>query len=105
MYIIAVDDERRGLPVARDRRLIDPLQLQILDVGRRDLVEQAVAVALVAAGVRQPVLRLAGGGGQALRRHLPMHAERQQARSATATQHATRRRLPGHGYWPFSESR
>ena len=45
----AVDDERRGLELlvgfGRRPRLKDPLQLQVPDVGRRDLRERAVAPA------------------------------------------------------------
>ena len=101
----AVDDQRRGLPVAGDRRLVDPLELQVLDVGRRDLSQRAVARAGVVAGVGQPVLRLARRGGQALRRHLPMHAEATAGRSADTKHHAEQPSSPGHGNCPFSESR
>ena len=100
----AIDHERCRLPVARDRRLIHPLQLQILDVGRRDLVEKAETMTLVVAGVRQPVLRLRISGGEALGCHLSMHARRQEADQrgrATHQEEAT----ASHHDGPFSESR
>ena len=101
----AVNDQRRGLPVAGDRRLVDPLELQILDVGRRDLGQRAVAGAGVVAGVGQPVLRLVRCGGQALRTS-PAHAR---GRTAAHDQRYEAPReepsFPGHGYCPFSESR
>ena len=80
-----VNDERRGLPVAGHGRLIHPLQLQVPDVGRRDLIEQAVALTPVAARVGQPVLRLGGRVDQTLRRDLTMQRQRQQSDQAGDT--------------------
>ena len=96
----AVDDQRRGLPVAGDRRLVHPLELQILDVGWCDLIQRAVARARIVAGVGQPVLRLARRGG----RLLSMHAERQRAyhRYDAPCEAGS---SSDHGYRPFSESR
>jgi hypothetical protein len=57
----AVDDERRRFGfLGRLRgtaRLEHPLQLEVLDVGRRDLRQQRVAMAEQAARIRQPVVR------------------------------------------------
>src|SRR5262245_52683589 len=100
----AVDDQRRGLPVAGNWCLVHPLELQILDVGWSDLIERAVARARVVAGVRQPVLGFARRACEAFGRYLSMDAERQ---------HAHQRYDPprdgwspsDHGYRPFSESR
>src|SRR5204862_7041126 len=94
----------RGLPIASDRRLVHPLELEILDVGWCDLIQRHVASARIVAGIRQPVLRLARRSGEALGRHLPMHVERQ---------HAYQRNngpceaswSSDHGIRPFSESR
>src|SRR5690348_13467199 len=53
----AVDDERRRLHALRRLRLEDPFQFQVSGIGRRDLIEQAVAPASIVPGERQPVLR------------------------------------------------
>ena len=100
----AVDHERRGLPVASDRRLIHPLELQVLDVGRRDLVEQAEAVTRVVARVGQPILRLGRRGGEALWRHLAVDGERERAAKG---RYAGRDEAscPDHCEDPFRESR
>ncbi len=62
----AVDDERRGFERLQRLRLKHPLQLEVLRVGGRDLLQRAVALAHVGAGIGQPVLRLAGGLRKAL---------------------------------------
>ena len=51
-----VDHQRRGLEFLQRLRLKHPLQLQIFHVRRIDLLERAVALAHVTAGVGQPVL-------------------------------------------------
>jgi hypothetical protein len=72
-----VDHERRGFElIARAQRadLEHPLQLEVLHVGRRDLIERAMAAPVVGTGVGQPVVRLfvriadAIGGDRLLRR-------------------------------------
>ena len=50
-----VDDRRRLVAVARRRSANDPHRLQPRDVRRRDLVERAVAPAVVGAADHQPV--------------------------------------------------
>ena len=57
----AVHDERRGFEDARRSKLVDPGRLQLRHVLLVDLIELRVALRLVAAGVRQPVRRLALG--------------------------------------------
>src|SRR5262249_41816036 len=100
----AVDDERRRLPVAGNRRLVHPLELQVLDVLRCDLSQRTVARARVVAGVRQPVLRLARRADEATGRHLRVHAQRQDAghRYDPPCDDSS---SSGHGYRPFSDSR
>src|ERR1700737_2437332 len=53
----AVDDERRRLPWAHNRALIDPLELERARIRRRDLRQLAEALTEVRAGVGEPVLR------------------------------------------------
>ena len=66
----AVDDQGRRLEFFERARLEDPLELQIPDVVLRDLGEGAVALAEHRAGMRQPVVRLAGGVEETLPGHL-----------------------------------
>ncbi len=66
----SVDDQRRRLVVVEPSSLEHPLQLEILDVCRRDLRELAVALAHVAAGIRQPVLRFLLRVQEPIRGHL-----------------------------------
>src|SRR5262252_2048500 len=51
----AVVDDRRGLVAFVDAGRKGPRRLQILDVGRVDLVERAVALAVISAPVEHPV--------------------------------------------------
>src|SRR4029077_257630 len=53
----AVDDKRRGLELTRIVDLVRPCRFQARDVGRVDLVERRIAVALIVARVSQPVAR------------------------------------------------
>ena len=92
----AVDDERRRLPRSEHLVLENPLQLEVLDVGRRDLRQRAVALAGVVAGVGQPVLRLVRGAQKPVRRHLCANAnghDRQQHEEQTLP-HACHCRAP-----------
>ena len=66
----AVDDERRGLECLQRLRLKHPFQLEVLYVGGRNLLQRAVTLAHVGAGIGEPVLRFAGGLGQSIRRNL-----------------------------------
>ena len=66
----AVDDERRGLECLQRLRLKHPFQLEVLHVGGRNLLQRAVALAHVGAGIGEPVLRLGRGFGNAIRRNL-----------------------------------
>ena len=61
-----IDNQRSGLEFLQRLRLKHPLQLEILDVCGVDLLERAIALAHVAAGVGQPVLRFAGRAQQAV---------------------------------------
>ena len=72
----AVDDERRCLPRPEDRCLVDPLKLQVADVGCGHVVELAVALAEVGARVGQPIGRRLRGVAQALERHLRLRRHR-----------------------------
>ena len=69
----AVHHQRRRLEALERPRLEHPLHLQVLDVGGRDLREQAVPLTGVGAGVGQPVLRLAIRLTQAVVRDLGAH--------------------------------
>lgn len=53
----AVDDERGGFKFLQRALLEDPLEFEVFHVGRSYLFERGVALALVAAGVGEPVLR------------------------------------------------
>ena len=97
----AVDHNRRCLPGTEDGRLVHPLQLQVADVGRRNLVQFAIALAEVAAGIGQPVVRLARRLPQACKRHLRRQPVRdqqpQRSRQQAARGETPRRRLASHG--------
>jgi hypothetical protein len=62
----AVNHQRRRLPRTEDLGLQNPLHLEVLDVGRIDLLQQAVALTGVGAGVGQPVLRIVARANQTL---------------------------------------
>ena len=66
----AVHRQRGRLELLQRPGLPDPLQLQVLHVGRRDLRELAVALVEDRSRVAQPVLRLLVGAKQAVERHL-----------------------------------
>src|SRR5262249_48498329 len=100
----AVDDERCRLPVAGNRRLVHPLELQVVDVLRCDLGQWTVARARVVAGVGQPVLRLARRADEATGRYLRVHAHGQDT-CHRYDQPGDDSSSSGHGYRPFSESR
>ena len=63
----AVDDERRCLGPVERPELVDPLNLEVGGVPTVNLVEAAVALALVVAGIHEPVLRFRLGVEQAFR--------------------------------------
>ena len=52
----AVDHQRRRLELLERPRLPHPLQLEILDVGRSDLRERAIALAADGSGIGEPIL-------------------------------------------------
>ena len=66
----SIGHQWRGLELFQRLRLKDPLLLEGLDVCRIDLTQQAVALAGIAAGIAQPVLRLLRRTEQALVRNL-----------------------------------
>src|SRR6185436_6268555 len=57
------------------------LQRQAIDVRAVDLIERAEAAAVVGAGVRHPLLRVARGVGQPFARHLRLRRYRRQTQS------------------------
>src|SRR5262249_29569188 len=65
-----IDDQRGRLPGSRDRTLRDPLQFEILDIRGIYLTQSTMALAEIAAGVRQPVVWLLRRIEQALVCHL-----------------------------------
>jgi hypothetical protein len=93
----AVDDERRCLELLERARLPDPLQLELADRPRIDLIEPAVALVVDRARIAQPVLRLAPGGDDALERDLRLQ---RQAREERCEAHDR-----SHGVMPRSEER
>ena len=66
----AVHDKRRRLEFFDRPRLEDPLELEVLDVVRRDLCQLAESLALKSSRVGEPVLRLPVGAEEAFERHL-----------------------------------
>ena len=83
----SVHHNGRRLPRARDLVLQNPLQLEILYVGRIDLLQQAVALARIAAGIAQPVLRFVARPQKAIERYLRVDAigdERKQCQQQEA---------------------
>src|SRR4029453_12813936 len=62
--------ERSGLELLERPGLEDPLELEILHVGRRDLRQLTVSLTHEGAGIREPVLGLLVGAQDSLERHL-----------------------------------
>src|SRR4029453_17159742 len=65
-----VYDERSGLELLEGPGLEDPLELEILDVGRRDLRQLTESLAHERAGIGEPVLRLLVGAEDVVERNL-----------------------------------
>src|SRR4029453_14633055 len=65
-----VYDERSGLELLEGGGLEDPLELEILHVGRRDLRQLTVSLTHEGAGIGEPVLRLLVGAEDAPERRL-----------------------------------
>jgi len=72
----AVHHDRRGFNPVAGGHLVDPRDFQIGHVLPGDLVERAVAPAIVSAGIIEPVLRLGGGLQQAVVRDLGIQRRR-----------------------------
>ncbi len=63
----AIDDQRVGFPGAEHLVLHHPFLFEISDIRGRDLIQRAEALAVIAAVVGEPVLRLGGGAQDAIR--------------------------------------
>ena len=64
----AVDDDRRRLDAGEGVELVDPLHPQLRHIRPVDLVERAVSLRCVVAGIHEPVLGLRGGVDEAFGR-------------------------------------
>ena len=71
----SVHDQRRGLEFLERPRLEDPLELEVLDVVRRNLRQLAESLALHRPRVGEPVLRLPVGAKQTFERDLRVNPE------------------------------
>ena len=79
----AVDDERRGLDL-RIPRLVHPLQLEPMRVGRRDLVETAEAPTAIVPRIGEPTPRLVVGIEQPFVGDLSRDSGREETKIAAA---------------------
>ena len=57
----AVDNQWYGFGAIDNGNLVNPLELQLIDVIHIDLIQQAVALAIQGSGIHQPVFRLIAG--------------------------------------------
>src|SRR4029450_130230 len=93
--------ERSGLELLERPGLEDPLELEILHVGRRDLRQLTESLAHETAGIREPVLGLLVGAQDSLERHLGLQrgvdAEEYRCRDEQERQE----RLEGPPFLPF----
>jgi hypothetical protein len=96
----AVDHERRRLELLERARLPYPLQLELGDGLRVDLIEPAVALVVDRARVAQPILRLALGAQDSIERDLRFERQADDQRHEGDATHDG-----SHGAVPRSEER